>query len=256
MLGHNAPMRFLVALPCLLLCLLATPVAAEALRVAVAASFLPALKQLEPAVKAELSLSLEPIPGASGLLYAQMVQGAPYDLFLSADKRRPRALVEAGHADATTLKPYTRGALVLWSPHGTPDADWLHRRDTRLAMANPVLAPYGEAAQSALAQLAPEHDLQLVTGTSVGQALHFARSGNADMALVAHAQILALPMSARDRIWPVPDDLYEALDHEGVVPVQSRKPDAARRLLDWLRAPPQQEKLAQMGYLPIPGGQP
>ena len=241
---------------CGLLCLLLTPALAERLRVATAASFVPALDVLAPAIREDLDISLEIIPGASGALFAQIRQGAPFDLFLSADELRPQELVRSGHARADSMTRYSRGKLVLYSPRRPASAALLQQADARLAIANPVLAPFGSAAQQALARLAPQQRLQLIQGNSVSQAFHFAWSGNADMALVAHAQVLQSGNADDASVWVVPTEFYEPLYQAGVIPRQSKAPAAAQALLDWLTGEARQSQLVALGYLPLAGGTP
>ena len=243
-------MRTLHLLACGLLCLLVTPAASERVRVAVAASFFPTLQQLAPAITEDLDVDLDLVAGASGLLYAQITQGAPYDLFLSADEWRPQALVRDGLADAETLTRYARGALVL---PGDTGPDLLSRRGLRLAIANPATAPYGKAAREALARLAPDASLQLITGKDVGQAFHFAASGNADLALVAQAQVLSLEPINKDDYWVVPAALHAPLFQSAVIPRHSAAPGAARQVLDWLTDERSQARLTHMGFVPLTG---
>lgn len=254
-LVQNADMRQMIigTLLALLLGSFSAGHAAEPLRVAVAASFYPALEQLAPRLTEQQAIRLELVPGASGLLATQIRQGAPFDVFLSADESRPTAL----HAEQLLLSGsvvrYARGALALWSASQPASAELLQRHELRLAIANPLLAPYGEAARSVLYALAPQRLPFLIQGNNVGQAFSFAISGNADMALISHAQALGAGTDPQ-YIWAVPVELYPPLFQAGGIVSSSAQIPAAERFLDWLTAPAQQGWLEANGYLPLRGG--
>ena len=210
---------------------------AEPLRVAVASNFQGAFAAVEAGYSGEVVATY----GSSGLLYAQIVQGRPFDVFLSADQARPRTLIAAGKARGLVV--YARGRLVLWANHGVPGPSWL-TADKRVAIANPETAPYGRAAVEALAELAAAP--QRITALNVAQAFHFARSGAADGAFVALAQILAQEISA-DRYWIVPEELYAPIEQAAVV-VRSGAEAAAQAFLARLASDEMQQLIRQAGY--------
>lgn len=199
--------------------------AAAPLRIAVASNFHAAYETLRPRLDADAEAAF----GSSGLLYAQIMQGRPFDLFLSADGERPLALVTAGRAFGAAV--YARGILVLLVNEGTPGHDWL-AADRRVAVANAATAPYGRAAREALTALQVRP--KLVNAFNVAQAFHFAASGAADGAFVALAQVQAQGIEPA-RYWIVPDHLHAPVEQVAVVVRGGREAAAAAwlgRLLD------------------------
>ena len=209
----------------------------EALRVAVAANF----RATFDAVAAGFPREIVATFGASGLLYAQIVQGGPFDVFLSADAVRPRALVEAGVAFAPTI--YAVGRLALLVNGGAPNADWLaaHRR---VAIANPEAAPYGRAAAEVLAAQAAAP--RRITALNVAQAFHFAASGAADGAFVALAQAIAEDIPAK-RYWLVPENLHAPIEQVAVA-IRGGDEAAAEAFLAHLAAASTRTRIRAAGY--------
>lgn len=229
----------------LLLTWLGTPLAAAELRVAAAANFAATLERLGKTHARETGVRLVISSAASGKHYAQIRQGAPFDLFFSADSQRTGDLVRSGHARADSRFVYAEGVLVLWSPAAgqiPPDGLGFLKAggDLRLAMANPRTAPYGAAAAALLARhgIRPEPG-RLVQGQSVGQAFNFLVTGNAQAGFVALSQVIEYerhqPPGSR---WiPDPGD-YPAIRQEAVLLATAANPVAAQRFLDWLRHDP------------------
>lgn len=218
-------------------------VRADELNVAVAANFLSTLKKLAPLFEKAHGQKILPSPGSSGQLYAQIKNGAPYDLLLSADADRPAKLEAEGLAVKGSRFTYAVGRLVLWSPKpgvvddtGAP----LTRTDLRfVALADPKTAPYGSAAEEVLSSmnlLAPLRAAnKLVYGESVGQALQFASSGHADCGFVALSQVLEENGKPRGSLWVIPAARYKRLDQDAVVLSKSARPELAKKFLHWLR---------------------
>lgn len=179
--------------------------------------------------------------GASGLLYAQIVNGRPFDVFLSADAERPAALLAAGLAFAPVV--YATGRLVLLVNDGAPGPGWL-AEDKRVALADPALAPYGRAAAQTLAGLGAE--VQRIVATNVAQAFQFADSGAIDGAFVALAQVRAEGRPAA-RYWIVPERRHEAIE-QVAVGIRGGDEARARAFLEFLAAPETQALLRARGY--------
>lgn len=166
-------------------------------RVAAASDLQPALEALRPLL-AEQGVDLQPTYGSSGAFLQQVVNGAPYDVYLSADEDYPRELVDRGLAEPGDLFPYAVGRLVLWLPEGSPldvtDGLALLARDDvdQVALANPEHAPYGVAAMQALAAagLVDRVRPKLVLGENVSQAADFVVSGGVDAGIVARSLVL------------------------------------------------------------------
>ncbi len=215
----------------------AADAASDALRVAVAANFRAAFD----AVGSGYPRALAPAYGSSGLLFAQIAQGRPFDVFLSADAARPQALVERGLA--TSPQRYAVGRLALLVNHGAPGPEWA-TSGKRIAVANPEAAPYGRAAVQALASLRLEP--RRVVAMNVAQAFHFVASGAVDGAFVAFAQVLAENIAA-ERYWLVPEIHHEAIEQVAVV-VRGGDEAGARAFLAFLADENARERIRAAGY--------
>ena len=213
---------------------------ADPLKVAVAANFRATFAVVAEAAAAD-GQGVAGTFGASGLLYAQIVNGRPFDVFLSADAARPQALLAEGLAFAPVV--YATGRLALLVNDGAPGPEWL-AEDKRVALADPALAPYGRAAAQTLASL--DAEVRRIVATNVAQAFQFADSGAIDGAFVALAQVLAEGRSA-SRYWTVPDHRHEAIEQ---VAVGLRGGDEARtrKFLEFLAAPATRALLEARGY--------
>lgn len=237
----------------LLLSFAAAGVAADSgpVRVAVASNFLATLEPLAEAFEAHSGTRVVVSSGSTGKLYAQIRQGAPFDVFLAADARRPRLLEREGPALQGSRFTYARGRLVLWSrdPELLADgpAPLADGRIARLAVANPRTAPYGSAAVETLEHLglwqrwAP----RVVRGENVGQTLHFAATGNVDAAFVALAQVRHPAHRGRGSLWEVPETHYRPIDQQAV---QLRPGTAAAAFLAFLRSRQARGIIEDSGY--------
>jgi molybdate transport system substrate-binding protein len=194
--------------------------------------------------------------GSSGTFLSQIVNGAPFDLFLSADLAYPQELVAQGLASEEDLFPYAVGRLVLWAGDGgrlDPDdglAGLAAPDVRRVAIANPEHAPYGVAAVEALrsAGVFDEVEPKLVLGENVAQAAEFVQSGNADAGIVALSLVKSDPLRDVGSWVEVPLDAYARLDQGGVVLGSARDPDAARLVRDAMLGPEGAAILARYGF--------
>jgi len=220
------------------------------LQIAVASNFYPAARQLATVFRQQTGHDVRLSPGSTGKLYAQIVNGAPHEIFLAADVRRPQRLEAAGLAIAGSRFTYARGMLVVWSADpalitgsGLPPLSALKR----IAIANPKLAPYGAAAQETLQQLGLWEAAQpkLVRGESIGQTYQFVATRNADLGFIAGSQLDPTQGSH----WAVPEALHEPVDQQLVVLTDS---PAAKQFASFLRSPAAQTVILAAGYL-IPG---
>lgn len=229
---------------CWLACL---PVHADELNVAVAANFLSTLQQLAPLFQQATGHQLVISSGATGQLYAQIKQGAPFDVFLAADAERPRLLESEGLGVPGTRATYAIGTLVLWSSHPDlvdTDGKVLQSPQVRLiAIADPKNAPYGAAAQQVLAARGVwdefNRDHRIAMAQDINQAWQFAATGNADLAFIAKSQLSALTQQGKSipgSSWEPPQSLYSEIDQDGVVLTRSIQRAAAESLMRWLRA--------------------
>jgi molybdate transport system substrate-binding protein len=205
-------------------------------RVAVAANFQDVHEELARALAASAGLRVVASVGSSGQLYAQIRNGAPFDVFLAADDERTRLLEASGLAIAGTRFTYATGRLALYGP--TLDsvrdgaADLRDGSFRHLAIANPKLAPYGVAAEEVLSRLGVLQALapRLVRGKSISQTFQFVGTGAAEMGLVALSQVLGEP---EHTYWIVPAELHSPIVQEAVLLTDS---PAAREYLEFLRS--------------------
>ncbi len=171
--------------------------AADSLKAAVAANFMIPFKEIAAAFEAETKIRVEPTYSSTGSLYGQIINGAPYDVFLSADEKTPQSLFEKGAAEKPML--YATGRVVLWGSGkdfcgAKTWQDALKRTGTKkIAIANPVTAPYGAAAEAALkkAGLWAETEGHLVTAQNVGQSFQYAVTGGTDGSFCALSSALS-----------------------------------------------------------------
>lgn len=172
-------------------------VAGEPITVAVAANFHRPMREIAVAFEQQTQNSVRLVSGSTGKLYAQIVQGAPFHLFFAADAKRPALLESEGLIKTGTLFTYATGSLVLWTPDESLNLDGglavsLSKRVQRLAIANPKTAPYGVAAMQVLGEagLTEKVKSKLIFGESVAQAVMFARSRNAQLAILPVSSIV------------------------------------------------------------------
>lgn len=224
------------------------------LRIAVAANFAEAARELAALHAREGGPQVRISSGATGALYAQIRHGAPFDLLLAADAATPRRLVAEGLGEADTLVDYAQGRLVLWSrdPARVADAEALLRRGdlAGLVIANPELAPYGAAAREVLQHLGRWEALApgLVLAENVGQAMQFVATGAAPFGLVPRALALQAERAGPGAGWDVPTDWHAAIVQSAVVLRHGRDRAEARAFLRWLAGPEAQARIRALGY--------
>jgi len=228
----------------------ATPVYAEELLVAVASNFQRTLQELAAAFEQDSGHKISISGGSTGRHFAQIISGAPFDIFLAADEARPRLLDQQGHVAAAGRFDYATGRLALWSklqslPENIPA--WLAGPEvTTVAIANPRLAPYGAAASQVLEQLGLSEKLRgkIVMGENIGQSYQFVASGNATAGFVALAQLEARAHVAGS-YWLVPAELHLPIRQQGVI---LRDSQAARDFVDFLQSATAAGILKANGY--------
>jgi len=244
-------MRTALALLAGLWCTLAP--AAE-LNVAVAANFAATLRVLAAQFQRATDHSINISIASSGKLSTQIMHGAPYDVFLSADGEHPLRLIDANLAHADSLFTYALGTLVLWQPDNSGSQGQTQQASATnadnlasarlIALASPRHAPYGRAAKETLIALGHWQTLidngRLAFAESVGQAWHFGASGNADLAFVALSQVKAAAPEYQGTIsyWPVPPQLHTPIVQRGIILLRSGEPELARRFCHWLQTDP------------------
>ena len=223
--------------------------------IAVAANFTEPAKAIAAAFKAKSGHDLTLSFGASGGFYTQIRQAAPFDVFLSADEQRPRALAQEGLAAPSSRFTYAVGQLALWSR--APDAvkgeaTLREGKFEKLAIANPAAAPYGAAALETLKALGLTEAIKpkIVEGASIAQAFQFAETGNAELAFVALSQTIGKGGST----WLVAQPLYTPIRQDAVLLKTAEKNEAAKAFLDFLKGPEARAIVARFGYRLDAGG--
>jgi molybdate transport system substrate-binding protein len=235
-----------------------SPATASSVSIAAAANLIYVLEALNPAFRAVApDITVTTALGASGTFVAQIKNGAPYDVFLSADLDYPRALISAGQAEARTLTPFANGRLVLWTTRtDLPLSDLAATvRDPavkKLALAQPATAPYGRAAQEALAQLNLGRAAQakIVFGENIAQTAQFIESGHADAGFVALSLVLAPTLKNRGRWLEVPAALHTPLTQGAILTTRGAANPAAVRYLAFIQSATARAILARYGYAP------
>jgi molybdate transport system substrate-binding protein len=230
---------------------------AQEITVAAAADMSAALPELVAAYTKKTGQAVKLSFGASGNLTNQIRNGAPFDIFLSADEQYPRQLITEGMASQDSLYRYAVGRLVLWVPNDSPlDLSKLGIQALldpsvkKIAIGNPATAPYGRAAEAALRHFGiyDQVSSRLVLGENISQAAQFVESGNAQAGLIALSHALAPAMKKKGRYWTVPLDAYPTLNQAAVVLSRSRRQDAASKFLDFLRSPEGAALLTSYGF--------
>lgn len=229
-------------------------VADEAL-VAVATNFVVAAERLTDDFEAASGHKLTVTSGSTGKLYTQIVNGAPYDLFLSADRQRPLLLEQSGHGVAGNRFTYATGRLALWSADESlirqSISESLEQSGIRnIAIANPKLAPYGNAAMSVLEALGWQHefDWRLVSGENVGQAYALVATGNADLGFVALAQVLQDSKRSHGRYLEADSNMHSPIHQDAILLQNGSDNIAAQAFLEFLASDAARTLIRSMGY--------
>jgi molybdate transport system substrate-binding protein len=238
----------------------ASPTGGTTVRVAAAADLRFAMDELVAAwASANPATTVTPVYGSSGTFFAQLSQGAPFDVFFSADADYPLELELAGLAEPGATRVYAIGQIVVWvRSASTLDvaarglAALADPSVETIAIANPEHAPYGRAAMAALdaAEMLEAVEPRLVLGENVSQAAQFVESGGADAGIIALSLALAPTMRGAGRFAIVPPDSYPRLEQGAVVLRAAADPAAARAFLDFVLGPEGRAVLDRYGFLP------
>lgn len=223
---------------------------ADTVQVAVAANFTDAAKEIAKVFRDRTGHEALLSFGASGQFYAQIKQGAPFEVFLSADDERPRKLVEEGVGVEGEEFTYAIGKLVLWTknPGQVINEETLKRGDfSKIAIANPVAAPYGAAAMEVMKALGVYTALQpkIVQGDSIAQTFQFVDTHNAEIGFIAMSQIL---YRTDGSWWIVPGDYYRDICQDAVLLKSGAQNNAARAFVSFLRGSIAQAIIQKFGY--------
>jgi molybdate transport system substrate-binding protein len=219
-------------------------------QVAVAANFTAPAKEIAAVFKEKTGHDAVLSFGASGQFYAQIQQGAPYQVFLSADADRPKAAIDAGLAVADSRFTYAIGKLVLWSKSldlAKGDETLKANAFAKLSIANPKSAPYGAAAIEAMTKLGVYDAIQpkIVQGNSIAQAFEFIDTGNAELGFVALSQLSGVTAGSR---WLVPQTLYAPIRQDAALLKTGADDEASKAFLAFLKGPEARAIIEKYGY--------
>lgn len=231
------------------------PLAASAqdrqdVKIAVAANFTAPAKEIAAAF--EKATGHKPVLsfGATGQFYAQIAQGAPFEILIAADKATPAKAIKEGLAVDGTAFTYAVGRLVLYSKSldlANGDAVLREGKFAKIAIANPATAPYGAAAVEAMKALGVHDPLKakFVQGNNIGQTFQFVDTGNAELGFVALSQVIFAKGGSR---WPVPANLYSAIAQDAVLLKPGAGSERAKSFLTFLKGPEARTVIEKYGY--------
>lgn len=220
---------------------------AERLRIAVASNFAQVLTQIAQQFELEFNQGIDVIPGSTGKFYAQIKQGAPFDIFLAADVKRPQLLEHDLLIIMNSRITYAVGQLALWTVHSKNAFDLLKSNKlTKLAIANPKFAPYGQAATEVLRyfNLYDQVKNKLVYGENVAQAFKFVQSGGADAGFVP----LAFVKNAPGKYWLPSSASYHPIEQQLVILKSTNQLELARRFVSYLGSDKIKILISNYGY--------
>jgi molybdate transport system substrate-binding protein len=229
---------------------------AQEITIAAASDLQFAFQDVAARFQKDTGKSVKLIFGSSGNFFTQIQNGAPFDVFFSADIDYPRKLEAAGLAEPGTLYPYASGKIVLWVrnesklnlEHGL--GVLLDPSIKKIALANPEHAPYGRAAVAAMKHenLYDKVSNKFVLGENISQTASFVVSGSGDIGIVALSLALAPTMKQKGRYVEIPSDKYPPLEQAAVILKSSQKKEVARQFIDFLKTPPIMELLRSYGF--------
>ena len=225
------------------------------LTIAVASNFSRAAYELAARFEEAAGRPVRITTASTGKLYAQIENGAPFDILLAADVERPKLLEQSGIGVAGSRHTYAIGGLVLWSRDEDLSVDGCRAaleelgRD-KLAIANPQTAPYGVAAMEFLQAAGLWETVQpnLVYGENIAQSLHFVVSGGASLGLIARSQAVDQRLPASTCDWPVPATMHEALEQQVILLQRAADNEVALDFLDFLQGPVARQIIGDHGY--------
>ncbi|RIA21158.1 molybdate transport system substrate-binding protein [Ectopseudomonas oleovorans] len=227
---------------------------ADEVKVAVAANFTAPMQAIAPAFEKATGHRLVASFGATGQFYAQIKNGAPFDVFLSADDTTPAKLEQEGDSVTGSRFTYAIGSLVLWSANPSyldgSDAALKAGQFKHLAIANPKAAPYGLAATQVLAKLGLSEVVKgkLVEGQNITQAHQFVSTGNAELGFVALSQVYQDGKLSSGSAWIVPEAMYDPIRQDALILKPGANNPAATELVEYLKGPEAAKVIESFGY--------
>jgi molybdate transport system substrate-binding protein len=230
--------------------------------IAAAADLQFAMKDLANQFEKSTGNALHVTYGSSGNFFSQLQNGAPFDLFFSADIDYPKRLQDAGLVEPGSMFPYAVGRIVIWAPANSKldvaNQNWnalLDASVSKIAVANPEHAPYGRAAVAAMqaAGIYEKVKTKLVFGENISQAAQFVQSGNAQAGIVALSLAISPAMKDGKR-WDIPTDSYPPVEQAVIMLKDAKDKDAARAFLEFVKSEPGRATLARYGFAIPPAG--
>lgn len=196
------------------------------------------------------------IYGSSGKIFTQIQQGAPYDIYFSADISYPNLLVKEGFAKGPTI-PYAIGRIVLWAPNGKLNAakmsleNLLNPAIKRIAIANPKHAPYGKRAEEALkvAGVWPQLERKLVYGENISQTAQFVQTGNAEVGIIALSLALSSELSKNGRYYLIPNNLHAPLEQGYIITKRAEQNPLAQKFAHFMASPKARNIMVKYGFI-------
>lgn len=238
-----------------LLLLLYSPLAmAEQVSIAVASNFTAAMQSLVERFEQQSHYRISSSYGSTGKLYAQIVNGAPYQIFLAADSERPQRLQSVTNMTEGEPFTYAVGKLLLWAPQASSAEQaqrQLRQGDFKfLSIANPKTAPYGAAAMEVLAsmELEKRYRKKTVKGENIAQTYQFVYSGNAQLGFIANAQLHSAGGTLPGAVWVIPQTLYRPIAQQAVLLKKGKDNPAARAFMQFLQSEEAQQLIVSFGY--------
>jgi molybdate transport system substrate-binding protein len=250
-------LRRILSLAILAVCAIAAPAQQTPLRIAAAADLQPLLPSILAQFTQQTGIQTQATYKSSATLANFIINGAPFDLFLAADLSFPQKVIDAGRAEETAPIPYARGTLVLWTRNDTQFKTLAisSLRDPALkslAIANPLHAPYGRAAQAALESLGLYDTVKpkLVTAENIGQAAQFVDSGNAELGLISLTSAMTPQMKSAGHYIEVPRTAYPPILQGAIVVKGADNAGTAHKFLAFLSSAPIDHQLQAGGLAP------
>lgn len=230
-------------------------ISANTLRIGVAANFKPAMNLIKPDFESKYNAKLVSIYASSGKLYSQIVHGAPFDIFLAADDVKTQALANQGLILDGSRQIYIRGQLGVWSRHKAVNSieslKLNMRQANKIAIANPKLAPYGQAASQVIEQLGLNQivKLKLVQGENISHAYQFVKTNNAELGFLSWSHLLADKDKLSDFIYLIPKQYYQPINQEMIIVKTTKHSDLAWAFHQYLQSEDVQARLVKLGYI-------
>jgi len=234
---------------------LTLPLQSQELSVAAAADLRPALDEIAVQFRSDSGIQLRVSYGSSGNFFQQLRNGAPFDVFLSANTDYPKKLQASGLVALNSYYEFARGSIVLLVSNSEVDLGQglrllVNPQIRKVAIADPSHAPYGQAAVSALKKegLYDQVSAKLVTGENISQAASFVLSGAADAGIIAKSLALAPGAREKTKFVPIPADDYPAIQQAMIVVAASKNQDAAMKFESYMQSDRAKETLKQYGF--------